>query len=365
MFSLVQLDHQRALKNCQAFNEAIGRRRAEFELTKTIRIARDSENRFHGQIGSLRDRILHASDELQRSVEERSIMQSKLQHSQSRIDQLTDQLREVEQSRSQLERQRSNGGELERAKRELEYEIKSMRRQLEQARESEQRLSETVNKVEGRGDQSRREIMELERELRVLRAENSMLQSKLGKGVGSTPMLSSRSSNKSTTANSAMPTVNIPVISVPSVAKASKGNSVLPLEIANESPIVRRGKRHSTTTTQVLSEPEILEHSQSQSLSISQTQTSQSQGEKNNLSSLLEGVGKKKIKLPERFKASNNGTSINSFNASAIPSTPQTISDVPRSLEVPRATPLGNSVDANVMESIISSFTVKLPTNKK
>lgn len=361
MLSLVQLDHQRALKNCQAFNEAIGRRRAEFELTKTIRIARDSENRFHGQIGSLRDRILHASDELQRSVEERSIMQSKLQHSQSRIDQLTDQLREVEQSRSQLERQRSNGGELERAKRELEYEIKSMRRQLEQARESEQRLSETVNKVEGRGDQSRREIMELERELRVLRAENSMLQSKLGKGVGSTPMLSSRSSNKSTTANSAMPTVNIPVISVPSVAKASKGNSVLPLEIANESPIVRRGKRHSTTTTQVLSEPEILEHSQSQS----QTQTSQSQGEKNNLSSLLEGVGKKKIKLPERFKASNNGTSINSFNASAIPSTPQTISDVPRSLEVPRATPLGNSVDANVMESIISSFTVKLPTNKK
>lgn len=363
MFSLVQLDHQRALKNCQAFNEAIGRRRAEFELTKTIRIARDSENRFHGQIGSLRDRILHASDELQRSVEERSIMQSKLQHSQSRIDQLTDQLREVEQSRSQLERQRSNGGELERAKRELEYEIKSMRRQLEQARESEQRLSETVNKVEGRGDQSRREIMELERELRVLRAENSMLQSKLGKGVGSTPMLSSRSSNKSTTANLAMPTVNIPVISVPSVAKASKGNSVLPLEIANESPIVRRGKRHSTTTAQVLSEPEILEHSQSQSQS--HTQTSQSQGEKNNLSSLLEGVGKKKIKLPERFKASNNGTSINSFNASAIPSTPQTISDVPRSLEVPRATPLGNSVDANVMESIISSFTVKLPTNKK
>lgn len=363
--SLVQLDHQRALKNCQAFNEAIGRRRAEFELTKTIRIARDSENRFHGQIGSLRDRILHASDELQRSVEERSIMQSKLQHSQSRIDQLTDQLREVEQSRSQLERQRSNGGELERAKRELEYEIKSMRRQLEQARESEQRLCETVNKVEGRGDQSRREIMELERELRVLRAENSMLQSKLGKGVGSTPMLSSRSSNKSTTANLAMPTVNIPIISVPSVAKASKGNSVLPLEIANESPIVRRGKRHSSTTTQVLSEPEILEHSQSQSQSQSHTQTSQSQGEKNNLSSLLEGVGKKKIKLPERFKASNNGTSINSFNASAIPSTPQTMSDVPRSLEVPRATPLGNSVDANVMESIISSFTVKLPTNKK
>ena len=79
---LVQLDHQRSLMNTQAFTESIGRRQAEFELTRALRIARETENSFGGQIGVLRERIMQTSDELQRSLEDRSIIQSKLQNAQ-------------------------------------------------------------------------------------------------------------------------------------------------------------------------------------------------------------------------------------------------------------------------------------------
>ena len=72
-YFLVQLDHQRALKHSQAFEESIGRKRAEAELSRAMRIARENENSFNGQIGSLKERIMFASDELQRSIEERSI----------------------------------------------------------------------------------------------------------------------------------------------------------------------------------------------------------------------------------------------------------------------------------------------------
>lgn len=364
----MQLDHQRALKNSQAFNESIGRRRAEFELTKAIRIVRETENSFGGQIGSLRERIMMASDELQRSVEERSIMQSKLQNAQQRIDQLNSQLREVEISRSELERQKSNDTKLERIKNELESEIRLMRRQLEQAKESERVLNETVNKVEGRSDQSRREIMELERELRILRTENTLLQSKLAtketRNVNT--VTNARSVNtRSVTETPIIP--NIPVINVP------KQQRQVPLEILVDSPVERRSitkrlstgnkasspakkaKASATASAPVTSVTTITETPKIKTAAVSFVATPSiamvsnenlNSVNKGGLSSLLEGVGKKKIKLPERL--------------AKITITNSQTADVPRSSQS-----TSSSTDPSVMDSIMSSFNVQIPTIKK
>ena len=417
----MHLDHQRALKNCQAFNESIGRRKAEFELLKALKIARESENNFGGQIGSLKERISCASEELQRSIEERSIMQSKLQMAQNRIDNLNSQLREVELSRSQLERQKFDDTKLERIKNELEHEIQGMRRQLEQAKQSEKKLSETVSKAEGRGDESRREILELERELRILRSENNLLQVKLknsedGKDVKMTiPSIQSNSkrnnnnnrllvsttgyyndntNNTNNTNNNTIVdfnSINVPSITVPvnnSISlKNNSNNKSIPIEIAAESPIVRRGKRNSMEANKVevkdeeesLNEINLKTPTGKKSKAKDQNiDNSKNQEEKVSVSlskSLLEGLGRKKIKLPERFTGKNlNFNSNNSANQISlqIPITPQSqiiqqqqqASTIP-SLSIPRSTPLGKSVDPGVMESIMSSFTVKIPTIKK
>lgn len=318
---------------------------------------------------------MQASDELQRSVEERSIMQSKLQHAQHRIDQLSSQLREVEGSRADLERQKSQDGRLERVKIELEAEIRAMRRQLDQARENEKHLNETVSKVEGRSDQSRREIMELESELRALRAENGLLQSKLAKSSGVSVANAKNPRAKPAPQQSlAAPNytpINIPVINVP-----SNTNSGVPLEIADESPIVRRGKRLSNATEKAatVSKETSAEASDSDNLDISVTANSvvkspikkikanENSQTSTNLNSLLDGVGKKKIKLPERGA---NKITITSSGSNApgllVPSTPSASQDIPRS--TPKS--IGAMADSTVMNSIMSSFTIPIPSIKK
>ena len=365
------MDHQRALKNSQAFNESVGRRRAEFELNKAIRVVRETENSFGGQIGNLRERILHASDELQRSVEERSIMQSKLQNSQQRIDQLNSQLREVEISRSELERQKSNDTKLERIKNDLESEIRSMRRQLEQAKESERSLSETVNRVEGRSDQSRREIMELERELRILRTENTLLQSKLAtkESVSTVGAVVGGRSKPIASMSTGTPMIpNIPTINVPN----SQRQQSVPLEILVDSPVERRntkrlsaGNKPSSPIKKAKSESYSVTGGTPGAVNVMSTPSAAtpsvfvipSSNENINggnkaggLSSLLEGVGKKKIKLPERSAKITITSSQNNQNSQS---------------EIPRSTPIGKSAAPSVMDSIMSSFTVKVPTIKK
>jgi hypothetical protein len=363
------LDHQRALKHSQAFNESVGRRKAEFELNKAIRIVRETENSYGGQIGNLRERIMMASDELQRSVEERSIMQSKLQNAQQRIDLLNSQLKEVEVSRFELERQKSNDTKFERIKIELESEIRSMRRQLEQAKECEKALHETVNRVEGRGDHSRREIMELERELRILRTENALLQSKLATKGGATV---SRTKPTASTVTGTPIIPYIPVINVPN--PNSQRQQAIPLEILVDSPVERRNTKRLSSSNKTSSP---VKRAKSESAAVSETPggltnkttttvmstpaaatpsnfmaTIPGSNENINgsgLTSLLEGVGKKKIKLPERSAKITITSSQNSQS------------------EIPRSTPIGKGpvTDPSVMDSIMSSFTVKFPTIKK
>ena len=375
---LVQLDHQRALMNTQAFNESIGRRQAEFELSRALRIARETENSFGGQIGVLRERILQTSDELQRSLEDRSIIQSKLQNAQHQIMQLSGQLRDAEDSKAALERQKTFDSRNERIKAEMESEIRQLKRQLEMAQESERNLQENTR----RSDQTRRELIELERELRVLKTENSVLQSKLeAANVTSVRAGSSTNGSKSTRVpvtkiSSSSPAIipNIPVIKVPAVTAVTKQVQPIPLEIADESPIVRRGKRHSNikasetkeatneitdnidinaTAPSVVSVP-VAEPTKSPVKKIKVTEN-----DSNGLNSLLEGIGKKKIKLPERSRGNSAISAAAALSAlAAVPSTPQ-------AGEIPRSTPLGKSVDPSVMESIMSSFTVKIPTIKK
>ena len=361
-YFLVQLDHQRALKHSQAFEESIGRKRAEAELSRAMRIARENENSFNGQIGSLKERIMFASDELQRSIEERSIMQSKLQHAQSRIDQMTNQLRDVELSRSELERQKSKDAHLEHIKHELEREIRAMKRELEQAKESERALNETVNRVEGRGNESRREIMELERELRSLRAENSLLQSKLTEAkinTNSVPIINiptktnPRTNNTRTFHNSIPPSytpISIPVINVPN------SSASIPLEIADDSPIVRRGKRLSNVAKKDKADDSLNISDIVDSVVKSPTKRPKENSLiLNNLSRLLEGVGKKKIKLPER---GSNKITISS-QSNLVPSTPSTQQqDIPRSIPTSGS---GRTVDPSIM----SNFTFQIPSIKK
>lgn len=335
------MDHQRALKNSQAFNESIGRRRAEFELSRAMRIVRETENSYGGQIGNLRERIMQASDELQRSIEERSIMQSKLQNAQHRIDQLNSQLKEVENSRSELERQKIGNSNFERVKSDLENEIRQMRRQLEQARASERNLNETVYQAEGRSDQSRREIMDLEKELRVLRTENNLLQSKLATKDTVTR------NNSVITGTPMIP--SIPVINVPK-------QQAVPLEILIDSPVERRNTKRLSTgkaaasspikksktvadpVTVIMSTPAAATPS---ALLVPSSNENINGGNKVGLSSLLEGVGKKKIKLPER---------------------PGKITIT--SSEVPRSTPIGKG-DPAVMETIMSGFKIPSVSLKK
>ena len=366
---LVQLDHQRSLMNTQAFTESIGRRQAEFELTRALRIARETENSFGGQIGVLRERIMQTSDELQRSLEDRSIIQSKLQNAQHQVMQLSEQLREAEDSKAAVERQKSFDSRNERVKVEMESEIRQLRRQLELAQESERHLQENTKRNEGRSDQTRREIMELERDLRVMKTENSLLQSKLAakETAGAVKGAASKSVATNKPAMNGTPAVipNIPVIKVPALKQQA-----VPLEIADESPIVRRGKRHSNVKYQGISDI-------SDSLDIIDIQATAptvisvpnltspvkkskiAENDSNGLNSLLDGIGKKKIKLPERFtKPSANATGLTALSSLAVPSTPV-------NGEIPRSTPLGKSMDPSVMESIMSSFTVKIPTIKK
>lgn len=361
----MQLDHQRALMNTKAFNESIGRRQAEFELSRALRTVKETENSFGGQIGVLRERIMQTSDELQRSLEERSIFQSKLQNSQHQIMQLHNQLREVEESKAALELKKSFDSRNERVKFEMESEIRQLSRQLELAQESERNLQETAKRSQTRSDQSKREIMELERELRVLKSENSLLQSKLAvssvaKGVSKSSVSVANKTNIVSSTPSMIP--NIPTIKVPQSMQ-----KIIPLEIADESPIVRRGKRNSNVNNKdqaVKVDSSDLKDNTETGVSVpdlaliedpikSPTKKIKvTENDSNSLNSALDGIGKRKIKLPERFSKS---TVSSGFNP---PSTPV-------NGDIPRSTPLSKSVNPTVMESIMSNFTVKIPTIKK
>lgn len=349
--------------NTQAFNESIGRRQAEYELSRALRIARETENSFGGQIGVLRERIMQTSDELQRSLEDRSIIQSKLQNAQHQVVQLGDQLRTVEDSKAALERQKSFDSRNERAKIELESEIRQLRHQLESAQESERSLQENTKRTAGRSDQTRREIMELERELRVLKSENSALQTKLAGGNRPTTTITTFKAAPSSSGTPAAAIIpNIPAIKVPVLKQQAVP---LPLEIADDSPIVRRGKRNSSVKSVEDSEsvappiPAAVPAVPSKSSPVKKIKITEN--DSNGLNSLLDGIGRKKIKLPERFSkviGNPNGSGISAFSSLAVPSTPG-------QSEIPRSTPLGKSMDPSVMESIMSSFTVKIPTIKK
>lgn len=383
---LIINDHEKAGKSCQAFEESIKRRQAEYELSKMVRFVRESEGQFTGQIASLKDRVSQTSEELERSVEERGIMHSKLQNYQHKIEQLNDQLREVEASRVQLERSVNvKRDQLSlQAQREFENEIQTLRRQLQSARESERALS----MVEHRADEDRREILKFERELNALRSENNLLQTKLEAigsmnrvdnssvgGIGSTGgvnrMKSVIDTIKSTSSNNAKlkvvpPSIgSTPVVRIPSINVPRKE---VPFQIA-ESPdmtkiTTRTNKRKSTSTELNLNVDNVdissgvasavvnaqldqLVKSPTKRLSLVAS-TVVSGAELTDIenkttinaftSTSIEG-GKKKIKLPERRTA-----------LSIVPSTPITMSS---GLD---ATPLNKAVDP----SILSSFTVNI-----
>jgi hypothetical protein len=322
---LVNLDHQRALRNSMVFEESLHRRRAEYEARRAVKAMRDGERHYQSQIMSLRDRIGKAGEELQRSVEERSIMQSKLQHSQARIDQLNEQLREAEASRHRLERNMDDHKGFESRSREAE--IVSLRRQLENARDSERMLSVNVAKVEGRSEQGRREVLELERELRGLRSENSLLQAKLKLGeVANTGTKASdagldlsRVSTRRGSGGVKRRELNGSSEPVQKTAAVSVVNSPSPIKsiAANmpSIPLLAAARRPSALAAVQAEENSVLANV-----------------------SIASDPAKKKIRLPDR----------------------------PRAMETvdPKATPQASNVDSQVMNSIISNFKVKLPLKK-
>ena len=305
------MDHQRALKATAAFEESIGRRFAELELGRAVRQVRDVEHFYHNQISSLKERIGKAAEELDRSTEERSIMNSKLQNAQMRIDQLNSQLREAESVRNRLERDmqeqafKASSGP---AKSALEMEILSLRRQLEAARESERSLSLTASRAETKSDTNRREIQELERELRALRNENMLLQAK----IQDAPKKDMRS---------VISTIK-PAPARPAVAKRKEPE-------APTQPIKEEPPATPTPVAAPVSTP----------LPLSLPASVSEQPSVSGLSIALETAAKKKIKLPDR-------------NRPAL-----SANEVPRSAVKPAA-------DSEAMNSIISNFNVKIPAKK-
>lgn len=304
------MDHQRALRNTCAWEENIGRRSAEMQLNSAYRQVREAERFYNSQIGSLKERIGKASEELDRSVEERSIMNSKLQHAQMKIDQLSSQLRDVENSRSRLERdiQEQTFKQSSQAKSSLEAEIQSLRRQLDTARESERALSMTVARVESKSDVNRREVQELERELRALRNENTLLLAK----VQDAPKRD---------LNSVISAIKAPTEEAPAAKR--------PI------PTKRKAEPAKPIKDDVPSTPTPVAAPVSTPLPLVPDQPSLSIG--------LDTAAKKKIKLPERGRPIASLTTI----------------EVPRAAIKP-----GDDASNEVMNSIISNFTVKLPSKK-
>lgn len=414
----VHLEHQKAVKGQSAVEESLARKRAELELGRAIRGVRDSDRQYSQQVSSLKDRIGKASEELQRSVEERSIMQSKLQNAQLRSEQLAEQLKDVEAMRHRLERaleeQRTHDSKqslhVERQKTNFEVEMQNLRRQLELARESERTLSLTASRVESKSEQSRREMVDLERELRMLRNENMLLQAKLeaaGAGSGGNPetglvlakmeaqMRSERVAMQSTVAEmketiraregdnqrlrSVIETIKTDgpggesgkPARVPSTAKRNARET----NAGEESPLLdlsrvttrRASKRKSGAN--VVSEPSgavALDETPRASIANSpnkewkassfipgvnltrrgvaitaEPETENATSFLANLSITTNDAGRKKIRLPDRARP---------VMATAA--------------EAPRSTPLGKTVDSSVLDSIMSSFTVKLPAKK-
>jgi hypothetical protein len=295
------------LRNTAAWEENIGRKNAEAQLNTAYRQVRDSERFYGSQIGSLKERIGKASEELDRSVEERSIMNSKLHNAQMKIDQLANQLRDVESTRSRLERdiQEQTYKQTSQAKSSFESEIQGLRRQLEVARESERALSMTVARVESKSDVNRREVQELERELRNLRNENTLLLAK----VQDAPKRD---------LNSAISAIKAPI---------------------DEHPVTKRPvltkRRVDPVKEDVPSTPTPMAAPVSTPLALMPEQPTLSIG--------FDTAAKKKIKLPERGRPIASLTTI----------------------EVPRAAiKTGDDSSNEVMNSIISNFTVKLPSKK-
>lgn len=326
--SLVNLDHQRALKGTAAWEENIGRRMAEMELGKAHRQVREAERFYGSQIMSLKERIGKAAEELDRSVEERSIMNSKLQHAQMKIDQLSSQIREVESERTRLERDlhEQNFKQSTQVKTTLEAEIQSLRRQLEAARESERALSMTVARIESKSEVNRRDVHDLERELRALRNENTLLQAKLQEAPRRDLNSVISAIKPPTSEAEAQPAVAASKRPVPSKRRADAAKAaavVLPVEEVPSTP---------TPMAAPVSTPLPLIPEQS-SLSIG-----------------LDTAAKKKIKLPERGRPIASLTTI----------------EVPRAALKPGGDTKGSSSSTNsdAVNSIISNFTVKLPSKK-
>ncbi len=283
------------------------------QLGSAYHQVRESERFYGSQIGTLKESISKASEELDRSVEERSIMNSKLQRAQIKIDQLSGQLRDIEDTRARLERdiQEQTFKQSSQVKSSLESEIQALRRQLEVARESERALSMTVARVESKSDVNRREVQELERELRALRNENTLLQAKV-QDVPRRDLNAVISAIKPPTSDVHDTTTSKRV--VPSKRK---------IEPVKAAPIKEDVPSTPTPIAAPVSTPLPL-ISEQPMLSIG-----------------LDTAAKKKIKLPDRTR----------------PVTSLTTIEVPRSAIKPAG-------DNEVMNSIISNFTVKLPSKK-
>ena len=335
------LEKEEKIKALKAKEEEDKRhiKEAEIEARKAIRSMQDCEQHYQGQLGTLRERISKASDELQRSVEERSMMQSKLQHSQSRLDQLTEQLRDAETSRARIER---NLGEKQVSEvRHLESEISALRHQLEAARQSERALNMNAARIEGRSEAGRREISDLERELRALRSENSILQSKLESRSNAANAPTSRQGVKQEFDVSKVTARRGPATR----RKSTDDHDGASLDAGNlmnsPSPAMKLApvSTPSAALLAVARRPGALNAGPDENSGLLNL----------SISSALNDPSRKKIKLPDRPRAVVSGAGEN------------------QEPSVPKATPVSAgtiNVDPQVMTSIMSNFNVKLPAKK-
>jgi hypothetical protein len=135
------------------------------------KIWKESERKHQNEIDSLGKKFLDASNNLEYSRREAEDLRVEITKAHDQIHRLGNDLRRKEEENSRIVQKMANSP----TKTQQELQISSLRRDLETTRLTEERLTEMLRKNEDRAEEHRRLMLNLERQLGDLKAENARL----------------------------------------------------------------------------------------------------------------------------------------------------------------------------------------------
>ena len=140
-------------------------------VTQQSKIWRESERKHQIEIESLGKKFADASNNLENSRQEAMELRVEITKANDQLNRLSKELRQKEEEHSRIMMKMANSP----TKTQQETQISSLRRQLESTRLTEEKLTDMLRKNEERADEHRRLMLNLERQLGDLRAENARL----------------------------------------------------------------------------------------------------------------------------------------------------------------------------------------------